>query len=496
MQSKSKWSTEDYLAAHREVVKSGLYNFQGCKISIPTSIRYDLIRNALGDQVTPKDQKVLDLIKYGMPIDCKPGFGVGKPQKNHHSAFQFKEAISKYVSKGIQSQGMLGPFEQSPLAGLCFSPLMSVPKDENDRRVIVDFSFPPGSSVNEGITQSRYLESEAKFNLPSIQSMVSRMNILGKGCLLYKRDLKGAFKQFNIDPSDYKLTGLEWQGKIYIDTRLAMGLRSAAYCCQAVTEMVAKVMGKVGHVLVYLDDFGGADVGDKAHITFNHLGKSLRDFGLVEATEKAVPPSTRIDWLGISFDSVDWTMALKPGKLSELLDWLPRLLTMSRVKKVVLQKILGNLVWASAVVRSGAIFFNRILALLRKLKRSHHSIYFSREAKKDIEWWVKTLRLYGGKCTIPPAVWTPLVSFATDASLDGFGAVWGHKALAGLFMCEFDDLDITKKEMLTVMIAIKHWFSELANLKIEIFIDNQACVAPLNYGVTRSPFLASCLREI
>ena len=137
---------------------------------------------------------------------------------------------------------------------------MSVPKDVNDRRVIVDFSFPPGSSVNEGITQSRYLESEAKFNLPSIQSMVSRMNLLGKGCLLYKRDLKGAFKQFNIDPSDYKLTGLEWQGKIYIDTRLAMGLRSAAYCCQAVTEMVAKVMGKVGHVLVYLDDFGGADV--------------------------------------------------------------------------------------------------------------------------------------------------------------------------------------------------------------------------------------------
>ena len=80
IQSKSKWSTEDYLAAHREVVKSGLYNFQGCKISIPTNIRYDLIRNALGDQATPKDQKVLDLLKYGMPIDCKPGFGVSKPQ--------------------------------------------------------------------------------------------------------------------------------------------------------------------------------------------------------------------------------------------------------------------------------------------------------------------------------------------------------------------------------------------------------------------------------
>ena len=50
--------------------------------------------------------------------------------------------------------------------------------------------------------------------------------------------------------------------------------------------------------------------------------------------------------------------------------------------------------------------------------------------------------------------------------------------------------------MLTVMAAVKHWFSDLANLKVKIFVDNQACVALLNYGVTRSPFLAACLREI
>ena len=74
--------------------------------------------------------------------------------------------------------------------------------------------------------------------------------------------------------------------------------------------------------------------------------------------------------------------------------------------------------------------------------------------------------------------------------------VWGSRALAGLFPLEVDDLDITKKEMLTVMAAIKHWFADLANLKVKIFVDNQACVALLNYGVSSSPFLAACLREI
>ena len=478
------------------MVNSGKYNFQGCKIPIPTAIRFDLIRQSLGESATQKDQQALELLEFGMPLNCKPGYGINKKQKNHHSALGFKDAIGKYLTKNVQSQAILGPFEQSPISGLCFSPLMSVPKEETERRVIVDFSFPLGSSVNDGIPQSTYLDCEAKFNLPSIQSMVSRLNDLGRGCLLYKRDLKGAFRQFNIDPGDYRLTGLSWQGKIFIDTRLAMGLRSAAFCCQAVTEMVAKIIGREGHMLVYLDDFGGADVGDKASATFEHLGKTLKIFGLEEAPEKAVAPTTRMDWLGISFDSAEWTMALRPGKLKELLDWLPKLLTKKRVRKVLLQKILGSLVWASAVVRSGAIFFNRLLALLRKLKRPHHSIYFSVEAKKDIEWWLKTLARFGGKCTIPPAVWTPLVTFATDASLDGFGMVWGRKALAGIFMCEFDELDITKKEMLTVMAAVKHWFADLSNHKVQIFVDNQACVSLLNYGVTRSPFLASCLREI
>ena len=74
--------------------------------------------------------------------------------------------------------------------------------------------------------------------------------------------------------------------------------------------------------------------------------------------------------------------------------------------------------------------------------------------------------------------------------------VWGTKALAGLFPLNFEELDINKKEMLVVMAAIKHWFSELRNLKVRIFVDNQVCVHLLNYGITHSPFLASCLREI
>ena len=90
--------------------------------------------------------------------------------------------------------------------------------------------------------------------------------------------------------------------------------------------------------------------------------------------EKAVPPTTTMNWLGIYFDTEEWSMSLKEGKLRELLEWLPKLLNMRRVKRLLLQKVVGNLVWASAVVRSGTVFFNRLLGLVRKLKRSFHSI--------------------------------------------------------------------------------------------------------------------------
>ena len=393
-------------------------------------------------------------------------------------------------------QAILGPFTDSPIPELRYSPLMSVPKDVTKRRVIVDFSFPAGRSINDGIPKATYLEHEVEFSLPSVQSMVGRINFLGKGCLMYKKDLMHAFRQFSIDPGDYGFTGMSWKDMIFLDTRLAMGLRSSAYCCQSVTGLVAKIASEKAHVMVYLDDFGGAELPGKAYASFLHLGRLLQHFGLEEATEKAVAPTTCMDWLGIRFDTIEWTMALKPNKLQELLVSLPKILLSKRVKKVLLQKVLGSLVWASAVVRSGVIFFNRLLALLRKLKRPNHSVYFSSEAKKDVAWWLRTLREGKGKCAIPPSVWTPLASFATDASLDGFGMVWGKRAIAGLFSLEFDSLDISKKEMLTVMAAIKHWFQDLANSKVKIYVDNQACVALLNYGISKSPFLASCLREI
>ena len=107
----------------------------------------------------------------------------------------------------------MGPFSISPISNLRYSPLMTVPKEESKRRVVMDFSYPPGRAVNDGIPKDTYLDQTISFTLPSVRSMVDRLNTLGRGCLMYKRDLKGAFRQFSIDPGDYKFTGIIWDGR-------------------------------------------------------------------------------------------------------------------------------------------------------------------------------------------------------------------------------------------------------------------------------------------
>ena len=60
---------------------------------------------------------------------------------------------------------------------------------------------------------------------PTVDSIVDAVISMGSGCLLYKRDLKEAYRQFQVDPKDYHFLGYTWDNQFYFDTVLTMGLR-------------------------------------------------------------------------------------------------------------------------------------------------------------------------------------------------------------------------------------------------------------------------------
>ena len=135
--------------------------------------------------------------------------------------------------------------------GFVVSSLNTVPKrDSAERRVIVDLSWPCGTSVNDGIPSDSFLGEPISLTYPTIDSIVDAVISLGPGCLLYKRDLKKAYRPFLVDPKDYHLLGYTWDNQFYFDKVLTMGLRSAPMACQRSTSAVSSISRQQGHSIV------------------------------------------------------------------------------------------------------------------------------------------------------------------------------------------------------------------------------------------------------
>ena len=102
----------------------------------------------------------------------------------------------------------------------------------------MDLSWPPGSSVNEGISCDEYDGQLFHLRYPTVDDISELIVKPGVGCFLIKRDLRRAYRQFPIDPVDYPLLGYLWKDMLYFETVLPMGLRSLAMACQRITSAI------------------------------------------------------------------------------------------------------------------------------------------------------------------------------------------------------------------------------------------------------------------
>ena len=410
------------------------------------------------------------------------------------------QTVARETYRGNATYGIGGdtvPFTD----GFVVSPLNTVPKrDSDERRVIVDLSWPCGTSVNDGIPSDSFLGEPISLTYPTIDSIVDAVISLGPGCLLYKRDLKKAYRQFPVDPKDYHLLGYTWDNQFYFDTVLTMGLRSAAMACQRSTSAVSWISRQQGRSLFnYLDDFIGVSSPCTATSDFQALGDLLTSLGLQESSEKSCSPSPVMVCLGVQLDTNNFTLSVSSERLCEIETLLDQWLTKRTATKSALQSLVGKLVFVSKCVRQSRVFIARILALLGKLRHNHHHANLTAEFRKDLVWWRRFLREYNGVSMINIAKWTsPDQVFSTDACLAGCGGVCDDQYFRGVFppFISEQNLDISSLELLTIVVALKLWGARWTGLRITVRCDNEAAVTVVNTGRCRNPFMNSCLREI
>jgi len=225
---------------------------------VPTNLNITNIRRLLAGY---RDEQVCNFLEFGWPINHDRSVVPKHCGANYSGVDEYLAQVSLYLEKELDRGSAIGPFEVNPFnvgkrsVDIGVSPLNAIRKREStEPRIILDLSWPRGKGINDCVSTDSYLGEQILTTYPSIDELVAIIKSKGKGCLLFKKDLKKAYRQIPIDPLDVPLLGYKWQGKLYFDTSLPMGLRSSAQICQRVSCAVVHVTAVKGFQLVnYLD---------------------------------------------------------------------------------------------------------------------------------------------------------------------------------------------------------------------------------------------------
>ena len=498
---------EDIMLAHK-IIKSGTCNRHGCRIPVKSGWHLDKFEELLQGY---SDIEVIQLLKYGFPVSWDPTKAKLTPAStNHLGATLFPADIDKYFEKEVRLGATIGPFEIPPfLDKIGISPLSTRPKkDSPERRVILDLSYPFFESVNDGISKENYCGEPINLRYPTIDTLAKRIVQLreqqkdkqhSETILLFKIDLSRYFRQVPICPSDYSLIGMRWRGLLWFDKFLPMGLKSAAYIAQRISNSITHIHVKNGYwVINYLDDFGSAETEDLAWTSFNTLRNTLKEIGAVEAENKAVLPTTRLEFLGTTVDTVKMTIEVSPHRMieldKELTDWTNK----KTATKKQLQSLIGKLNFVTNCVRPGRIFLSRLIQALKQFQdRCKNTV--THEIRKDVQWWKHFLPEYNGvsilwlndKFTVDKCL-------VTDACLTAGGAYCENEYIHFKFTEDIirETEHISQLELFTILIAIKVWSDKLVGKVVKLSTDNEASMWAVNSGKSKDKFMLKCIREI
>ena len=483
--------------ANERVCKSGLPNFLGERIPVGLAFNFAYLEDKLKFY---EHKRVIQFLKFGFPID-HDGSAVTHNIKNHQgAAHQYAGQIQEYLQQEISQRAVMGPLAKIPFKKpVGVSPLNSVPKkDSTKRRVILDLSFPQGTSVNDGIRADYYLGEFSKLVFPSIDNLV-RIILNKKGVvLLFKHDLSRAYRQLFVDFKDIHLLGYMFQDMYYFDLCMPMGLRSAARCCQMVTDAVTFIYFQEGHEAVnYIDDFEAAETANKAWEAFYKLGNIISDIGLQEAADKASPPSHVMVFLGLEVNTIDKTICIPTHKMEDIRLELGKWQSRKVASKKQVQRLCGLLNFAAGCIKPGRVYFSRILNFLRDMKGDRG--WIPEGVRKDISWWVQFTNQFNGVSLMMDLKWgEPDDTFSSDSCLRGCGA-WTH---GFCFSFEFEEsmnrvyMDINHKEAISILAAVRLWDDRWGHRNLVVYCDNQVTVQAINSGASRDVVLQSFLRNL
>ncbi len=399
--------------------------------------------------------------------------------RNMPSVKAHPRPVQDYVGKECRAGRILGPLPWDAILNVQISRFGVIPKNTPGKwRLILDLSYPEGSSVNDGI-----LREYCHLQLASVDDAAQIIALMGQGTLLAKVDIEQAYHNVPVHPGDRWLLGMEWQGQLFIDTALPFGLRSAPKIFCALSDAVQWILHERGvqHSVKYIDDFLVFGAPGTGECTSNLLCMEAvcKDLGLPLAAHKREGPTEVVTFLGIELDTQQMVMRLPQDKLEALREKLEKWTKRKACRKRKLLSLIGHLAHACKVVPAGRMFLRRMIDLAAARPYLGSWIRLGVEFRSDLQWWRLFVTRWNGVSllSLHLAHIAPDVTIFTDASGSwGCGGHWEDKWFQCQWSEDWRDKGISVKEMLPVVLACAVWGNRWTQQCVLVRTDNESVV--------------------
>ena len=420
-------------------------------------------------------------------------------RQNNKSARDNPTEVTKAIMKEISRGHTAGPFLFPPFPVNHISPLGATPKPDGSYRLVLDLSQPEGFSVNEHIDKLEFPTEYTHFD-----KATDMIRALGTGCLLSKIDIKHAYRILPVRMEDWPLLVYQWQGYYYVDLVLPFGGRSSSSIFTSFGDLLCWVLTQKQKLMAihYSDDYllaSAPSPPSQAQLDLDTFKSTFNTLGVPIAEDKLVGPTTSLTFIGISINTVDFSVSIPSEKIQEVLDQMPRWCGRRTCTQVELQSLVGKLQFFSKVVRPGRIFTRRLIDLIYTVRRRTHHITLTKLAKEDIHWWCELLHSWNHASIIPPSlrIYSTDIKLYTDAAKTiGFGAVLGNSWIQAAWPTAWLEVDINFKELFAIVAAALTWGHQWRGKRIVFVTDNKPITQIWEKGTTPVPNLMCLIRKL
>ena len=278
------------------------------------------------------------------------------------------------------------------------------------------------------------------------------------------------------------LSSLRGRGKDVPVQGPLFGLTTVPQVFTRIMAPVSAILHKYGvRMLRYLDDWLILASTELACLqSRDRLLTVCTELGIqVNLTKSSLVPTQSLVYLGMEIRSLPFIARPTPARVSNLLRLIEEFLSTPSPPASLWRRLLGHLSSLTLLVPGGMLRM-RLLQLCLKdqwdFLDDQFQVSWSPLCREDLLWWARVAQRWEGVSLSLP---DPDVSFFSDASDVGWGALVGEHHASGLWSPLQTALSINLRELLAVQYALRALEHLLVGLSVALFCDNTTTVAYL-----------------